>query len=216
MITELLILDLDGVLCDSVGLIWDAICNLFFEHPSFGFERKDIPKFTNFLESFRLPGDEWFASHGFDFPSAVIRETLRHAPDKAKMFPAVPLMFNTIRRSHPKLPIIVISAGDQLRIERQLTAGGVRNYFEAVFGETPDKAEAIFSFCSLWGICPAKTVYVGDMPQDMRDSREAGVIPIGFTDDQPIMERVLTKAGAQHCVPNHQKLGDLLIELAQI
>ena len=198
---------------NSVGHIWSAICGLCLSHSSFG--KKAVPTFSGFLETFRLPGDVWFQSHGFDFPSAVIRETLRHAPDTAEMFSMVPPMLQSFRKSQPKLPIIMISAGDQPRVERQLEEGGIRHYFESVIGETPDKAETISSFCSLWGIWPAKAVYVGDMPSDVEHSQEAGVVPIGFTDGQPMMERVLTAAGARHCVSNHEALGNLLVELAR-
>jgi phosphoglycolate phosphatase-like HAD superfamily hydrolase len=212
MPTKLVIFDLDGVIINSVSLIYEAIWGLCSEHHSF--RVKNPPTFPNFLKSFRLPGDQWFESYGFDFPSEVIRETLRHAPDKAEMFSTVPPMLERIRRKS-KLPVIIISAGDQSRIERQLEEGGIQRHFEAVIGETPDKAEAISSFCSLWGICPAEAIYVGDMPSDMEHAHEAGVTPIGYTDESSMMRGVLTKAGAKYCVPSHHALGKLLVGLAR-
>ena len=212
MSVQLIITDHDGVIADIGDLVYCAAWNLCSRHNLFG--SIPTPPFTDFLEKFRLPGGEWFASHGFDFPLEVVTETLRHAPNNAKMFSAVPLMLKTLRDRCPKLPIIMISAGDEPRIEGQLGKWGIRRYFDKVIGNNPSKTEAIYFFCLAFGINPKEAVYIGDMPSDMEHGCEAGVMTIGFTDDRPMMRRILTAAGAKHCVPNHQALGDLLLELA--
>lgn len=210
---ELVIFDHDGVVVDSSGHIYDAIWGLCSDHPT-AFEKYSAPRFSDFLEFFRLPGDEWFKSYGFDFPPELIEKTLRQAPDKAEMFSTVPPLLQRLKKES-KLPMIMISAGDQSRIERQLGQGKIRHHFESVIGGVIDKTMAIACFCSAFDINPAKTVYVGDMSSDMEHGCETGAITIGFTDDRPMMERVLTKAGAKHCVRNHQELGDLLLKLAR-
>lgn len=210
---ELVIFDHDGVMVDSSGHIYDAIWNLCHLHPSF--KTRAVPRFPDFLEFFRLPGDEWFKSYGFDFPAAVIEKILRQAPDKAEMFSTVPPMLQRLKKES-KLPIIMISAGDQSRIEGQLGQGKILHYFESVIGGVIDKTMAIACFCSVYDISPARTVYVGDVPSDMENGRAAGTVTVGFTDDRPIMERILIKAGAKHCVRNHQELGNLLLHLAEV
>ena len=209
---KLVIFGHDGVVVDSNGHIYDAIWGLCSDHPT-AFGKYSAPRFSDFLEFFRLPGDEWFKSYGFDFPPELIEKTLRQAPDKAEMFSTVPSMLQRLRKES-NLPMIMISAGDQSRIERQLGRGEIRHHFESVVGGVIDKTMAIACFCSAFDISPAETVYIGDRPSDMEHVYEAGVMTIGFTDDRPMMRRILTAAGAKHCVPNHQALGDLLLELA--
>ncbi len=210
---KLVIFDHDGVIVDSSGHIWSAIVDLCFEHPLFG--SLAIPTFSNFLKFFRLPGDSWLNDYGFNFPTEVIKEALRHAPDTAEMFSMVPPMLKTLRANRPRLPIIMISAGDEPRIKKQLKEGEIRHHFDTVIGNTLDKAEAIYFFCLAFDIRPAEAVYVGVMPADLEHGAQAGVVTIGFTDDRPMMKRVLTAAGARHCVRDHQELGDLLIELTR-
>lgn len=212
MSIELVMMDHDGVIMDSSGHVYDAIWDLCSSHSSFG--KRAMPKFPDFLEFFRLPGVQWFESHGFDFPPEVIEKTLRQAPNQAEMFSTVPPMLQRFRKGS-KLPIIMISAGDQSRIEGQLGQGKIRHHFESVIGGVTDKTMAIAYFCSVYDISPAKTVYVGDTASDMENSHGAGAISIGFTDDRPMMKRVLTEAGAKYCVRDHQELGDLLIELSR-
>ena len=207
---KLIITDHDGVIVDSSEDIYLAAWELMADHSR---GRRRIPSFLDFLRDFCLPGDGWFARHGFNFPPEKIAETLRRAPEKASMFPTIPPLLARIQEL--KLPIMVVSAGDQERVERQLTSGRVWSHFELVVGGVLDKAMAIALFCSVFDIEPTNAVYIGDMSSDMESGREAGVTTIGFTDDRPVMEKVLTKAGARFCVRSHEKLGDLLAELAR-
>ena len=211
MSIELIVIDHDGVIVDSNEDIYLAAWELMASH-SFG--RRRIPSFLDFLTTFSLPGDQWFRAHNFKFPAAEISEALRQVPNRATMFPAVPTLLKRIQKES-KLPVIMVSAGDPSRIENQLAIGGIRHHFEIVSGGNSDKTMALSFFCSAFDVKPANTVYVGDMSSDMEHSLKAGVTPIGFTDDRLVMEEVLTKAGAQHCVPTHEKLGDLLLDLAR-
>ncbi len=208
MVIKLIMTDHDGVIVDSSEDVYLALWELMTDH-SFG---RRPPSFLDFLQFFRPPGDEWFARYGFDFPADKIAETLRCAPEKSPMFPTVPSLLARIHEL--KLPIVVISAGDQSRIEKQLGVGRVLHFFEFVVGESEDKAREIDSLCSVFSINPVEAVYIGDRPSDMESGREAGVTAIGFTDDRPVMEKALIKAGAQHCVKDHHELGELLAQLA--
>jgi len=207
---KLVILDHDGVVMDSSGDIYEAVWQLCFS-PSL-LQRKAIPSFLDFLTTFRLPGDQWFQAHDFELSATEISEALRQAPNRAVMFPAVPPFLNRVKEKL-QLPIIMISAGDQPRIERQLAVGRIRHHFEIVSGGNSDKIMALSFFCSAFDVKPADTVYVGDMAPDMEHSLEAGVTPVGFTGDCPAMEEILTKAGARHCARSHEELGDLLFGL---
>src|SRR3989344_2726704 len=211
MSLKLVMTDHDGVIMDSSERIYCAVWNLLSEHVSFG--QKRIPSFSKFLQSFRLPGNEWFAEQGFDFPSERIAETLRRAPERANMFPSAP---SFLARVHGdlKLPLIMVSAGDQERVEKQLIIGRVRHRFELVVAESRDKTMALALFCSAFDVQPTKAVYIGDMPSDMESGRAAGVTTIGFTADRPIMAEALARAGADHCVRDHEELSQLLTQLS--
>lgn len=213
MSIELVMTDHDGVIMDSSELVFQALWNLMSEHLSFGTDRqKRFPSFSDFLRSFRLPGDEWLREFGFDFSTEEVTEVVRQAPIKAPMFPAVPSLLARIQKEC-RLPIVMISAGDQPRIERQLSFGRILRHFELVIGGSQEKTMAVAFFCSAFGVDPAKVVYVGDRPSDMESGCEAGVTTIGFTDERPMMKKVLTEAGAHHCVSDHRELGELIMQL---
>lgn len=210
---KLVAIDHDGVMMDSNWLVFRALWDLMTDDPLFGSNRRRIPNFQDFLRSFYLPGDGWLKEFGFDFSSEQVTEAVKHAPAGARMFPMVSLLLARVQEEL-QLPLIMISAGDQLRIEKQLNNEKVRNRFRLVVGGSLDKTMALALFCSALDVSPAETVYIGDMPSDMKSGRAAGVTTIGFTDDRPMMGDALIKAGARYCVRNHGELGELLARLA--
>ncbi len=213
MAIKLVITDHDGVVADSTDYVFRAAWGLMSSHFNFG--RINVPTFLDFLTGFRLPGVEWFRNHGFDLPEEVIERTLRLALHSAKVFSTVPSWLKRIG-GELGLPLVMVSAGDQSRLETQLRSGRVRHHFEMVIGETEDKAMAISFTCMALGVNPQEAVYIGDMPSDMEAALEAGVIPIGFADDRPVMLKALGLAGAgPYCVMNHERLGDLIASLSR-
>jgi HAD superfamily hydrolase (TIGR01549 family) len=62
-----------------------------------------------------------------------------------------------------------------------LEAIGIRRYFDAVETGSAQggvKPSAIRKISSAWAMPPSRVAYVGDQPSDIRDAREAAVVPL--------------------------------------
>lgn len=213
MLIKLVVVGYHGVVVNSSNLIYQAICDLLFDHPLFG--QRAIPSFPNLLQFFVPPGYDWCGAHGFDFPPGKLEKALRLALRNTPMFPETETFLCRIQREF-RVPVVIISFDRKLIIEKQLEKKRLRRYVELVVGGSPDKTVAVSFLCStFFNIKPENVVYIGGTPLGMRQSHDAGVISMGFSDDRPVMEKALANAGARYCARNHEELGDVLVELTR-
>jgi HAD superfamily hydrolase (TIGR01549 family) len=83
------------------------------------------------------------------------------------------------------LTVGLVTSGDRVRVERELIAHGLDRVFRAVVcgPDTVNKKphpEALLLALGRLGLAPARTVYVGDSPEDVEMARNAGAGSIGI------------------------------------
>ena len=79
----------------------------------------------------------------------------------------------------------LVTSGDRVRVERELVAHGLDRVFRVVVcgPDTVNKKphpEALLLALGRLGVAPARTVYVGDSPEDVEMARNAGAWSIGI------------------------------------
>ena len=75
----------------------------------------------------------------------------------------------------------IVSSHPQVHLEREAQEHGFHTLVEAIHGDARNKVDALQHVCSLLGLEPTTTLYIGDTIYDIRSAREAGLQTAGIT-----------------------------------
>ncbi|MDR0953450.1 MAG: HAD family hydrolase [Elusimicrobiota bacterium] len=95
------------------------------------------------------------------------------------LFPGIKDILDYLKNNNIKTALVTGRAEDTALAILEKT--GIKNYFEHI--KTGSEFASIKTKCikevlQLWGQAPQKTYYLGDIPNDVRDARAAGVNPL--------------------------------------
>jgi HAD superfamily hydrolase (TIGR01549 family) len=172
-----LIFDLDGTLADTLPL-----CFLAFRRslrPYLGRDLTDEEISRHFGPSEegifqRLVPHAWQ-----DCLNAYLDVYAREHAAYGQAFPGLPDVLESLSRRRVRLGIVTGKGARSAALS--LEAIGIRPYFDTVetgSAEGGIKPAAIRKIAAAWELAPARIAYVGDQPSDVRDARDAGVIPL--------------------------------------
>lgn len=199
-IIEAVLMDVDGVILDSLDGIVDSI-NRMLQH--FGgcaidrdyFRRYRLDKFHDLVRACGVPDDiEW--------------ETICRVYVEISNRPEIYYECGGIRpvleyiRSRD-IPIWLVSAaGDELTHCKIAHHDGLLDYFCGIRGGE-DKSVAITSICDQLGLAPGNVLFISDMGRDFKQSRQVGVgheigIVSGFSTRDELLEYTPHVADTHH------------------
>lgn len=191
--------DYDGTLCDSMGMIYQGVCNVLVQ------SGVPVPTIEKFLAVFRVPYLPFYRSMGVTAPVEMIREWYFGAVDhvSAPLFPdSIPILQEL--RSQD-LIVGMVSANRDHIVRQRLEQDGIFTLFNFIYCNAEEKSIALREGLKKNGLAPNKTAYIGDIASDMSDARTAGVIPIGITRGYP-SRQVLQENGAEHVITHLDEL----------
>lgn len=183
---EILLLDFDGVIVDSMEGKLDAYA---FALSPYGFSRSAIralqrqragisrritlPFMAKALGGWEMSPDELEqALERFRIVDERNREDLRLMPGAAEFISAL--------RSRFKGKCFVVTGTPQEVIEATVKHKKWEALFDGVYGSPPGKAEHLRHILDLCGKQPLQACFVGDSPRDQDAARETGVPFVAF------------------------------------
>lgn len=202
--------DWDGTLCDSLMAIWRCICILVRE---LGGTPPTLDEFLSIYDgrSWEDAYESWGCGRRsmqtlHDGFRRIYAETTRETPYKeARRFYAGAAELLREMTSRDNTVVGIISGEEGHHIESMLSEHAISCDFvdgDNLFG----KAATITSCITEFGLTHDRTVYVGDIEQDMLDAHEAGVIAVGCIVGHPQKRIQLERAGAHKIVSSHEEL----------
>lgn len=175
MNTPLLLFDFDGVIADSLDLIFDIYNRI---HNKYGLPRakslEDIRVLfnKNVYEALLERGIEKEKMRPF---FTDLQMTTLNEEHKMKPYPGVIDEIKKLAARHPKMAII--SSNHSKVIHSFLKKYGIDDLFEIVFGgeEKTSKVEKIHHVMDELNADPENTYYIGDTSGDVLEGKKAGV-----------------------------------------
>lgn len=107
------------------------------------------------------------------------------------------------------LPMGVVSLTSNRITERRIEVNGLSSYFRRVCGGPfPEscKSGTILDLCREFRVELGRVWFVGDVPDDMQNARQAGVVPVGLLSPLSRTAQDLRDAGAEEVFQSHAQL----------
>jgi phosphoglycolate phosphatase-like HAD superfamily hydrolase len=194
LMKKLLLFDWDGTLSDSARKSFEAMCDICTQ------AKARVPDFAHYTENFCHPYLQFYKDLGVGLMESTINLLYR---DRVN-FETMPF-FDDVAEHIPLLAeqamLGIISANrTQLLLKRceQVSWG---RFVSQKIGDSTDKTQDICRLAKAYGFDVGDIYYVGDMADDMRRARAAGVNAIGITRDEQT-SHILFKHGADEVI-NH-------------
>lgn len=211
---ELLALDLDGVIIDSLPGIARCLSLVFEEHglpvPAAETIRSIIGPPLEIGVASLLGGDEPDA----DLISALVVDFRRHyadmSADLTDVFPGVIPTLTRLRSTGFRLAIATSkpSASTEILVEAMGLAG-LFDHIECAMSPSDTKTEVLTRVLDRVGLDPHSSVMVGDRHHDIRAAMAVGSVPIGALWGYGSREE-LVDAGATHVIGEIGELTSLV------
>lgn len=206
---EMIFFDIDGTLFDSLPRFFTVIGKVFDENEC------ARPSYEAFLHTFEGRPIPFYRAHGLTIPEEQIWEQYnRHEislEEPVAIFDSVPFLMRELEAR--AISKGIISANTRENIEKPLKKIGVLSGFDPIITETFEKAPALRTLCDSHHLSKDRTLYVGDMPDDMRDAKSAGVVAVGVVGRFKTREETLRNAGADHLIKDCGELLPLIDEM---
>lgn len=180
---DVLILDFDGVVLESVDIKTRAFRELFSFRPDHVEEIVDyhkrntgVSRFDKFRYIYREILKEPLSDEQFTWLSE------RYAGlvvDGVVSSPFVPGGKEFLGRYSGKVPLFVVSASPQEELVSIIRRRGLSSHFRGVYGAPTTKEEAIREILAMMGSGPAQTLFVGDALNDLKAARDCGIRFVG-------------------------------------
>lgn len=201
--------DWDGTLVDSAELSYRCYVAVF--------ERFGVPFDRAAFE--RTYSPDWYRTYrtlGLDechWPEADRLWQTHYATDSAALLPGAAACLERLGRAG--LALAVVTSGERERVEREQAALGLAGTFAVMVcgGETPHRKphpEPLLVALERLGMPSAKSVYVGDSPEDVEMARAAGVFTIGIPGGFPNRE-ALARSGPDLTVGGLAEAADRIL-----
>jgi beta-phosphoglucomutase len=180
---QLVILDFDGVILESVGVKTEAFRTLFSAYPqhldrileyhleNLGTSRFDKIRYiyARILKKDLTPDEYQFLITRY---ADLVLDKVLHAP----FVPGAP---EFLERFHRRVPLYVVSATPQDEIRFIVKERGLSRCLRGVFGSPMKKVDCLRKVLATSGSSPGMTVYVGDAPNDLHAARTLEVRFVG-------------------------------------
>lgn len=201
-------LDVDGVQRDTAHRAYQSLCGtialLGGTPPSYAaFVRGYSHDFLQFYRSCGI-------THTTDEILAAYRQLQDEAEGMAQPFGDVAGFLAHLGSS--QLRAFALS-GDRIeRLHRWFDAFGLRERYAHIASASVslDKATCLGEACQVLGVEPQTVCYVGDLGCDMRDARNAGLIPVGVTRQYDSRD-ILLECGAALVVTSLEDLAQRIL-----
>jgi phosphoglycolate phosphatase-like HAD superfamily hydrolase len=179
-VTEAILFDFDGVLCESVHIKTEAFYELYLpygetvarqvrEHhlANGGMSRYD--KFRHYETHFlnRPPTSERIMHLAQKFSQLVLQKVIDA--------PLVKGTENFLERYGDRMRFFIVSATPQEEMETIAKAKGIDRYFTAVFGSPTSKKRWVEHILDTYDLDARKTLFVGDARNDLEAAKHRSV-----------------------------------------
>lgn len=204
---EAVLLDMDGVLCDSEALLAEAAIDLFREDYGLAVDRDDFLPFVGAGESRFLTGVG--EAHGVRIPMPEAKDRLyayylERIPGRLQPLPGVGEFIAAARRRGCRLA--VATSADRVKLEGNLAAIGLAaDRLDACIsgdriGRLKPDPEIFLTAAAAVGAEPGRCLVVEDAVLGIRAGRSAGCACLGITSS--FDAAALTDAGAHWTAPD--------------
>ena len=180
---QLIIVDFDGVILESVAIKTEAYRDLLAAYP------ESIDRILEYhLENL---GTSRFEKIHFIYDHILRRDLsdgefqgllTRYADlvlEKVLLAPFVPGALEFLERFHRRLPLHIVSATPQDEIRFIVKERGLSPFFQGVYGSPGRKVDAMREILGTTGTEPHRALYVGDAPNDLQAAKAVGVRFVG-------------------------------------
>jgi beta-phosphoglucomutase len=180
---QLVILDFDGVILESVAIKTEAFRDLFSSNPQY--LDRIVEYHLKNLGTSRFDKIRYIYDHilGRDLPDKEYQVLITRYADlvleKVLHAPFVPGALEFLERFHLRLPLYIVSATPQDEIRFIVKKRGLSRHFRGVYGSPRKKVDCIREILMTSGSEPGKAVFVGDAPNDLHAARTLGVRFVG-------------------------------------
>lgn len=176
---QVIALDFDGTLIESVDVKTDAFRELFRDYKevrdqilAYHLEHNDVSrliKLRHIYEHFlKLPYDG-------KTEQQVTERFSKLVFDRVVQCPFVPGASEFLNYFAHCCPLYVVSSTPREELERVISARGMAHWFRGVFGAPQSKVEAIRHLLAQEDVSPEEAVFVGDSVEDYQAGLEVGV-----------------------------------------
>lgn len=181
---DILVLDFDGVVLDSVDIKTRAFRELYRHRPEhleaitrLHQDNGGLSRYEKFRRIHREildePLDETeLARLGERFAALVLDEVLR--------CPFIPGAEDFLRQESARRPVWVASGTPQEELRGIVRRRGLEGYFREVFGSPAAKADILQGILCAAGVGPDQAVFVGDATTDLRAAQAVGMPFVGL------------------------------------
>jgi len=207
------ILDVDGVLFESVGIKTKAFAELFADYPdkvgeivNYHEENGGISRYVKFRHIYENILHEHLTDKRFfelsDRFSGIVFE-------KVVCAPYVPGAELFIRKCHGRIPLFLVSATPAEELTAIIRARWISTYFADIYGAPESKQHAINEILQMNQFESSSVVLVGDSINDFLAAEETGVpfigrVPVGqkspFPDKYPLVQTIPDLTRLMTCI----------------
>lgn len=185
--------DYDGVLVDSLELNHKGTCAVLRAAGV-----REIT-FEEFCQEYEAPYMDFYRTRGItasreEIKGWYLKEVLKHS-DPPLMEGATESL---TKLSGTGLVLGIVSTHSYQHLMKSLRENGLAPFFSFVVGDQEIKSKAIAFFCQWFGFRPREVIMVGDLPSDIRDGNNAGVITVFFRG----RFRVKIRYPPRYCISN--------------
>ncbi len=171
-----IIFDLSGVLIDDVFVVYSSYMHVFRLH-----KVKEIT-LEQFKDEFVLPYYHFMNKYLPDTDVAQLKkeyyEHYNKQNHKLKTFKETKETLEFLNAN--KINAIVLSAKNQLFVEKDLEENNLKQFFTAIYGSVKNKSEVINEILKKHNFNPEETAYVGDMQHDIDAGKKGNVKTIAI------------------------------------
>ncbi len=181
---ELLVLDCDGVILESMDVKGQAFGMLGLEY---GQEMADRMMLYHAMHGgvSRFEKFDWLYQEVFKRPitpeeaKSLNEKFINYAKEKLQTCPLVPGVLDVLERWNKKIPIYVASAAPQDELSSIMQLRGIAHYFTKICGYPPAKTQVLRSIIYETGANPQNTLMVGDSQSDLQAAEAVGCLFYG-------------------------------------
>ncbi|MBN1432010.1 MAG: HAD family hydrolase [Methanomicrobiaceae archaeon] len=180
---ELLILDFDGIVLESVQAKTEAFRKLFSFSPAhveemvqFHRENGGMSRYDKIRYFYKNILKEELTESRMEELSARFEELVY---DEVIRSPFVGGARELIGNISEKIPLYVVSATPEEELKKIVRERNLKSYFSGVFGSPGAKKDHILRILEKEGVDPERTVFIGDAKNDWEAAKASGVRFIG-------------------------------------
>jgi len=207
---ESIFLDFDGVIVESVNIKTQAFRELFSQYPE---KIEDIVnyhldnnaqsryvKFKYICES--ILGEEYSESYEKKLDSELSRIVFNRIVSCPEVSGAIEFLDYFVQH----VPLFLISASPYQELNKILLFRDLQKYFRGIFGSPGRKIDHIQQIIAQESFHPGNIIYIGDMQEDYRISKQSGMIFIGREGEESL------EGIPSPVFPDMKKISDYIIE----